>query len=338
VKLPVSKRSLLVAAGLVLGGVAVSCVVREAGGAATLALMRLALPYLPLALALEGCRILTEVMAAHGLFAMLKSRVPTRSIAKAQFVGYSICNVVPVGRVACEAAKAGILSADTSLSTTAAVGAVTQALHLIASAVVLVPCFLAARSAHASLALSAALGVQCGVLLAVGGAVFLAAYFVPASSKVFSRIPRLARALLGFRSSIRQLPRFPLASLSWLVLTRVLQVVLIAVLARALASPLSVAGAFVAQGVLQTGASAFDFVPGQIGALEGLFKFFAAALGTSPSNAVAIALLLHVVQACWVLVGAGILTLGSARRRALGRPVPSSSVGPALALSDRSQA
>ena len=36
--------------------------------------------------------------------------------------------------------------------------------------------------------------------------------------------------------------------------------------------------------VLLIGASAGDFIPGQIGALEGAFSFFAAAIGTTPPN------------------------------------------------------
>ena len=222
-------------------------------------------------------------------------------------------------------------ASHTTLATTAAVGAVTQALHLIASAIVLVPCIFAARAVGTSVTLSAAITGQAAVLMTAGSAVFIAAYFVPAGSRLFERFPRVARALDAFRSAIRQLPRFPLAPLFWLVMTRVLQMGLIMWLARALGSPISLPGGLVAQAVLQIGASAFDFVPGQIGALEGVFRFFASSIGTTAISAVAIALLLHVVQACWILVGAVLLARGQRKRAAETVPM----AAPAFSLPER---
>jgi len=132
-----------------------------------------------LALAVEGGRITAEVMAARHLFAMQRSAVPTRAIFRAQLVGYAVGNVLPVGRVAAEATKAGILAPHAGLANTTAVAAVTQALHLMASALILVPCVVAARSASASFGLTTAIVGQGVVLGAAGGSILLAAYFAP---------------------------------------------------------------------------------------------------------------------------------------------------------------
>jgi len=224
-----------------------------------------------------------------------------------------------VGRVAAEATKAGILASHAGLANTAAVAAVTQALHLMASAVILVPCVAAARSTSASLGLTAAIAGQCVLLGAAGAAILLAAYFAPCESRFLQRFPRVMNALGAFRGAIRSLPHFPTGALAWLVVGRLLQVMLLAVLTRAVGSAFSVAGPFVAQAVLLMGATVADVVPGQIGAFEAAFALFSSALGMSRANAVAVALLVHLVQALWTIVGFGAILIGRAR---LGRPLP----------------
>jgi uncharacterized membrane protein YbhN (UPF0104 family) len=103
-------------------------------------------------------------------------------------------------------------------------------------------------------------------------------------------------------------------------LNRFLQVALIAILIRAVDSHWSLVSSFVAQAVILIGASAGDLVPGQIGALEGALSFFAGAIGTTRRNAVAVALLIHLVQWVWVVVGFVTLAFG----RAKGRRYPQS--------------
>ena len=312
---PGSWRSLWLAASLAAGSGAVYWVVRQTGVAATCEAIRGALYFLPFVLALEGFRIATEVMAAKNLFHLVKASVPNGALIRAQLVGYSICNVVPVGRMASEAAKAGILRSQAPLAKTAAIATIAQALHLVASAVILVPCVVAARFTGASWGLSMTIAGQCALLAAIGGALLLVSYFAPLGTRALGRLPRLARALEQFRSAMRQAPRFPMAALGWLVLNRVLQVAMIAILIRAVGSSWSLAGSFVAEGVLLIGASAGDVVPGQIGALEGAFHFLAGAIGTTRRQGVAVALLIHLVQLAWVLVGLVVLALGRVKAR-----------------------
>jgi uncharacterized membrane protein YbhN (UPF0104 family) len=247
---------------------------------------------------------------------LLEARVPARALLRAQLVGYAICNVVPVGRVACEATKANILKTHASLPKTAAAAAIAQALHLIASAVILVPCVAAARSRESSLGLSLTIVGQCVVLAAIGGGLLLVCYFAPLGAAL-GRVPKVGALLEEFRSAMRKLPRFPVAALSWLVLNRFLQVALIAILIRAVGSEWSLRGALVAQAVLLIGASAGDIVPGQIGALEGALTFFSASIGTTQPNGLAIALLIHLVQSLWVVVGFVSLGLGRSPQTAL---------------------
>jgi uncharacterized membrane protein YbhN (UPF0104 family) len=315
-----------IAVSLVVGLAAAFWVVRAAGFDATRQVVVAALPWLPWVIALEGCRVATEVFAARSLFGLLGGAVPTGALIRAQLVGYSIGNVVPVGRVACEATKATILKSHASLPKTAAVGAIAQALHLIASAVILVPCVVAARSANSSLGLSLTIVGQCVLLAAIGAALLLVCYFAPLGVAL-RRLPKVGAALDQFRSAMRQLPRFPFSALAWLVFNRALQVALIATLIRAIGSEWSLGGALMGEAVLLIGASAGDVVPGQIGALEGAFTFFAASIGTTKPHALAIALLIHLVQSLWVVVG--FIALGIGRTRPL--PVrPPRSLRPAF--------
>ncbi|HKQ70968.1 MAG TPA: lysylphosphatidylglycerol synthase domain-containing protein [Polyangiaceae bacterium] len=311
------RRRLFGAASACAGGALLWIVVASAGGASTLAVVLGALPLVPLAVAIEGTRIGTEILAMQRLFAMLKCSVPLGAIVRAQFIGYSVGNVVPVGRLAAEATKAGLLAKHARLATTAAVAAIAQALHLLASAVILVPSAVAARSMSAPLALSATIAGQCLLLGGAGGGILLAAYFVP--SRWLHRLPKASRALESFRAAIRSLPAFPARALGWLVLCRFLQVVLIAVLMRAVRSQPSVAAPFLAQGVLLVGASVGDVVPGQVGALEGIFRLFASTMGMTPTCAVSVALLIHAVQALWVFAGFVAFAFGKNER-----PLPSS--------------
>src|SRR5258708_40103572 len=110
------KRWLWIATSFTLGLAAIGSVIYQAGAGATREVLVRALPFLPWGVLLEGCRIGTEVLAARDVFRLLRARVPTWALVKAQVVGYSICNVLPVGRMASEAAKPGLLKSHAKLS------------------------------------------------------------------------------------------------------------------------------------------------------------------------------------------------------------------------------
>jgi uncharacterized membrane protein YbhN (UPF0104 family) len=315
-----NRRWLWIVATSSAGLLAVFWVVRQAGFDATQAVIARALPFLPCIIALEGCRIATEVLASRDLFGLLRARIPTGALVKAQLAGYAIGNILPVGRTASEAAKAGMLKSHATLPKTAAVATIAQALHLIASAVILAPAVFAARSTASSFALSLTILGQCVLLGGIGATLLAVAYFAPFGGSMFRRLPKVAAALEQFRSAMRQLPRFPVGALAWLVLNRALQVAIIAVLLRAVGAPASFAGALVAQAVLIIGASAGDFIPGQIGALEGAFAFFAGSIGTTQPNGIAVALLFHLVTSLWVLAGFVALGLGRTKEPAAQAP------------------
>jgi uncharacterized membrane protein YbhN (UPF0104 family) len=311
------KRWLWIAASSTLGIAAMGSVLYQAGAGATRDVLFRALPFLPMVLFLEGARIGTEVLAARNVFLLLRAKVPAWALVRAQLVGYSICNVLPVGRMASEAAKAGLLKSHANLSETAAVAAVAQALNLVASAVILLPGFWAVKASGGSVALSLAIMGQCLLLAGIGATLLVVARFVPLDRALSHRLPKVSAALERFRLAMSQLPRFPFGALGWLVVNRALQVALIAVLLRAVGAAWSIGNPVVAESVLIVGGSAGDVIPGQLGAIEGAFCFFANAFGATKPNGLAVALLIHLVQSVWVFAGfvtLGIGKLGLARR------------------------
>src|SRR5437899_3230539 len=76
-----------IAVSLVVGLAAVFCVVRAAGFEATRLVVVGALPWLPWVVALEGCRVATEVFAARSLFGLLGAAVPSGAPIRAPLVG-----------------------------------------------------------------------------------------------------------------------------------------------------------------------------------------------------------------------------------------------------------
>jgi uncharacterized membrane protein YbhN (UPF0104 family) len=293
-------RAAAVGGGLALGFFALSWVIRDAGVETTRHLVVRAMPWLPLALSIEALRIVVELLSARKLFAMLRSPLSLVPLARVQMVGYSIGNLLPAGRAVAEATKAGLLAPLTTVANAAAVATTSQGLHLLASAFVLL---------FSSLAALASLHEVLGV-----------SRMAPAEGKWFARLPRFGAGLQAFRRALHALPAVPAAPFAWILASRLLQIGSIATLAHAIGFRAGPIAAFMGEGILLTGASMGDFVPGQIGAVEGAFAIFASQLGTSKANAIALALLLHLVQTFWVIAGVFVLGYDVDKRPASRAP------------------
>jgi uncharacterized membrane protein YbhN (UPF0104 family) len=304
-----------VGGGLALGVLALAWVVRDAGVETTRALIARSVAWLPLALAIEGLRIAVEFAATHRLFSMLRSAVPRGPLARIQMIGYAIGNVVPAGRAVAEATKVGLVAPFAGVARAAAVAAATQGLHLAASGCILALSALAALStSHRTLITT--LAAQSAVLVGLGAFVLVVGRVAPMEGRWFARLPRFGAGLRAFRRALLRLPAVPVGPFAWILASRGLQVVLIGVLAHAVGCPRDPRTALVGEGLLLTGASMGDFVPGQIGAVEGAFALFSADLGASRPNAIAVALLVHFVQTFWVVMGFFALAYDGERRPA----------------------
>jgi hypothetical protein len=97
---------------------------------------------------------------------------------------------------------------------------------------------------------------------------------------------------------------FPSGSLGWELLSRAAQVTQNGILVAAVGGAVGLAPALCAEGIHLVGATVGDLIPQQLGATDVNFNLSASALGLSPGDAVAIALLAHLSQLIWVAVGA----------------------------------
>ena len=220
------RRWLWVAGGFAFGFGAVFWVVRQAGFDATFAVIARALPFLPCVILLEACRIGTEALAARELFGSLKASVPMGALVRAQLVGYSIGNVLPIGRMSAEASKASILKSHAGLPKTAAVATVAQALHWLDR-----PAFFA--EARRVLAPGGVLAVWCYSMVEIRSEIdrildaALLAYFAPSgtASPPFA-FPRSERRSISSGRPCESSRRFPHLRSGGSSSTELLQVVL----------------------------------------------------------------------------------------------------------------
>jgi hypothetical protein len=74
--------------------------------------------------------------------------------------------------------------------------------------------------------------------------------------------------------------------------------------------------ALLAQGVGLVGGAVGDFVPGQLGATDGAFALAAPTLGLALADGIAIAVMLHAVQAIWAVIGWTVPLFWKAPRKA----------------------
>ncbi|HEY6461714.1 MAG TPA: lysylphosphatidylglycerol synthase transmembrane domain-containing protein [Polyangiaceae bacterium] len=272
-------------------------------------LVRQAAPWLPALFLIEGVRIGVEAWGERRLY---EGRMPYPTLLRATIVAYSVAALLPGGRAAGEAVKAGMLRARSRLEDTAAAATTIETSSLV---VLCAASFLIAVAAlSASAVLAGALAVQ-GCLVGIG-ALFVAGI---ARSRglvklVARRWPRIAARLdaVSGRARATHLAR-PIAAFA---VSRALQVVEYGLLFYLVTRRVSLSAAVLSFGVATLAGTVGDSVPVQIGVLEGAFASVQHALGLSPSGALAIALLAHGPQIAWALVGLVLPLVWRARARA----------------------
>src|SRR5262249_8782651 len=184
-----------------------------------------------------------------------------------------------------------------------AVAATNQAVTLVSVAIASIPCAIAAWVVTGPSALSIAL-VAHAVALGIAGAAMRGGMRARWALGWFrARFARFGRHASQFHEAAHETSLLPPGTLAAMIVGRGFQIAQLAVFAFALGIDISMAKALVAQGVHLVVMAIAVFVPSQIGASEGAFALSANALGTTVSKAMVVALLIHVVQLAWVLIG-----------------------------------
>ena len=296
-------RVLLGVAGL---GVVVA-LVREVGVEPLRAVLVPALPWIPLAAALELGRIAMDALSSRQTLGTRGKDVPFWPLLGAHLVAFAVMGVAPAGRATAEAVKASLLSRWIGGATAAAMGTANQANTLLSSGTFTLLSALAAYSVTGPSILTWALLVHFVMMNVSGLALRAAARYERLGAWLGRRFPRFAHHAELFHASSRETALYPVAPVATMMAGRALQAAHFGVLAIGVGVHVTVLGALAMHGVYLVIAAIGVMIPGQLGASEGGFTYSAQMLGTTEARAMAIALASHAIQL--LLVAAGFLVL-----------------------------
>lgn len=252
--------------------------------------------WLPLLLCFEGIRVAVEAWGARRLYSR---PIPFRALFRANLVGYAVAALAPAGRATAEGVKAGMLAQFTRVSNTAAAATTNQTASLLAVGILSTVCAIAGLALSPSLAVTFALHALLVCVLA--GIVWGLARTSHLGRLLGRFFPKVRNGLDAVRTNAcRQRLREPLLGFT---ISRVLQLVEYAFALVAITGHAGFVRSCATFGVAMVAGTLGDSVPVQLGVSDASFAAAAHGLGISMEDALAIALLAHVIQLVWVVVG-----------------------------------
>jgi uncharacterized membrane protein YbhN (UPF0104 family) len=277
--------------------------IRHAGTDAVQRALHRAALYAPIAALLEAGIVACDMIGLRRLYGADRKRIPRSSFVWAGLIGYPVQILVPMGRAVAEAARAAVFARHVGAAHAAVSAARLQAVLLLANGGICIPCAGAALLLGSSKVLPLAI-LGNGLVMLTLGAVML---YAGTRSRIGEWLARLTSRLEGFGASfderLRGEPIFPKGALLATFSARVVQVIQCGVLVAAVGGHLGLLEAFSAEGVNLVGATIGDLVPAQLGATEATFTWTAGNLALDASDALSIALLVHLGQMFWAAVG-----------------------------------
>jgi len=278
---------------LLIGGfVLLAYLVYEAGPARVWGALVDAGPYLPLILLADFGWFFGEVVAHRVLLEDDAPKMPLGELVRANLAAFAFVVLAPLGKAGAEVARAVAVARRVGGPRAVAAAANVQSASLLGNAIVSVPC---------ALAVFGILGVE-SILgwLVVGNAVVTLS--IGSFTLVLARRGRLGERLAErFDALSVSGPETDLAlrvrrgtfakAVAATAAARVSQTVQYGVLLLAVGGTLTVSSALATQGVHLVGAGLGDFVPGQVGVVEGAYRMFASALDLAPARSLSIGLL-----------------------------------------------
>jgi len=301
---------------LLVGGFSLlGYLVYEAGPARVWGALVDAGPYLPLILLADLGWFFGEVVAHRVLLEDDAPKMPLGALVRANLAAFAFVVLAPLGKTGAEIARAVAVARHVGGPRAVAAAANVQSASLLGNAIVSVPCALAV---FAILGVSSILG-----WLVVGNAVITLS--IGTFTLVLARRGRLgARLAERFDALSVSGPETDVAlhvrratfakAVAATAAARVSQTVQYGVLLVAVGGTLTVSSALATQGVHLVGAGLGDFVPGQVGVVEGAYRMFASALDLAPARALSIGLLAR--TSSLVLAASSLLALLLWRRNA----------------------
>ncbi len=285
-----------------LGGLAlVAYLVRDAGPARVAGVLLQAGSWLPLILAFELAQITCDVFAIRSILGRTAwGEIPVGAIARSGALSYAMMVLLPAGRAAGEVARATILSKYLGMPRAAGASTKLQAAYLSANGLL---------SGAAFLAVSGRFGVASPLaLMLLGNVVFQAFISVGLiailwDARVGRWLDRTRRRLLSLPEEGSSLDAADRRRLPWKAslicsLGRTAQLFQYGVILHAVGGFAAPRSALVAHGIHLVGATLGDFLPNQLGVVDGAYRAFAADVGfaAEPARALSIAFLARIGQ------------------------------------------
>jgi hypothetical protein len=296
-------RILLHLAFAAVGVTALGVMIHQVGPAKLGALLADAMGWLPLLLGLEAIRIVTDAASTYFLYRRWGNGLPAREILRVQLVAYPVSILAPASRTAAEAMKAQALTRLSTGPRAAAVATMNQSLALYGGSLITLPCLVASLTMTGASLLSVALVLQLVLSAAAGIGLQFAARRRSIGGWLGRRFARAAKATEQFQDALSEHSVAPAIPLSCSVINRIAQTLQYTTLVLAVSGSTSLGRSLLGQGLNLVGTSLGDLIPGQIGVTDGAFALGSAALGITVADAIAIAVLAHFIQLCWVLLG-----------------------------------
>jgi hypothetical protein len=299
----------------VIGVVLLVSIVQHVGPRTIADLVTAALPWMPLALLLEGARIGCDAIASAVVLGPKARQLGAWRLFLAHVAGHGVMNVMPGGRSASEIVKAGLFYETIGSSDAGALGTTNQANVLLASALFSLPCAAAAYVVSPDRTLTIAILIHAVVLFGSGIGVRVIVESRVVERFVRRRLPSRVETFERFQRASRGVPWVAPGPVTWMMAGRGAQTLQYAVLAHAVGLTVGPLVALAVQGTNLVAAAVGVLVPGQVGSSEGVFMMAADALGTTPARATSVALLAHASGLTWTALGFVVLFLWRAPRQ-----------------------
>jgi hypothetical protein len=284
---------------LVVGIGVVVYLIREVGPLRVLETLLAAGPFMILVVLFDAGWFVSEVVSHRILLEGDAKKIPWPVFLRTQLITYVFLVLVPAGRAGAEVARATALKKYVGGGRAAAAATTAQAISLLANTAISIPCAVAIGIAvgfeHALTWLMIANGL---VTLVAGSVILIVSRRLEIGRLLGKRIKKMVHVADAFDGALRVPRKRLIMATAVNVVGRVSQTIQYGIALLAVGGAFTFLGALLAQGVHLVGAFAGDFIPNQVGVVEGTYRVFADTLGFAddPAKAVSIALLARVSQ------------------------------------------
>jgi len=282
-----------------LGVLLLVYLVHRADPARVLATARAGLVYLPLLALCNGAFFVFEAYGQRSLLGEAGARIPQLVFVRTTLAAYVAGTLLPIGRAGAEVARIATYSPYVGGARAAAASAAFQVPALWGTAIFGTLCAMAAAaqlgpgSQLTWILLAHALGsLGLGVLL------YLVLRRAALGHQVSRFFPSLAERAASFDAAAIVPTRLYWGAVGWCLLARAVEIAQFALALAAVGLIPTPTRATLAAGVQIVGATVGEAIPGQLGAVEAAFAYFAPALGLGEqaAHAVTMPLLVRVAQ------------------------------------------